>query len=127
MEDSFSNSKDKWEKSHATPYFKVGNLVLVFTTGFNNIKGFKKLKDCFEGHFVIKALHGENSVDVELSEQLSNKHPTFAVSLMKPSKSDDSEKILLRHKASLNIPPVQSSDTKKITKVLKERKLRTKK
>ncbi|MBW0587682.1 hypothetical protein O181_127397, partial [Austropuccinia psidii MF-1] len=77
MEDSFAYAKDKWDKSHATPDFKVGDLVLVSTTNFNNIKGCKKLKDSFAGPFVIKALHGENAVEVELSEELSNKHPTF--------------------------------------------------
>ncbi|MBW0585756.1 hypothetical protein O181_125471 [Austropuccinia psidii MF-1] len=29
MEDSFAYAKDKWDKSHATPDFRVGNLVLV--------------------------------------------------------------------------------------------------
>ncbi|MBW0569813.1 hypothetical protein O181_109528 [Austropuccinia psidii MF-1] len=62
MEDSFAYAKDKWDKSHATPDFKVGDLVLVSTTNFNNIKGCKKLKDSFAGPFVIKALHGENAV-----------------------------------------------------------------
>ncbi|MBW0593770.1 hypothetical protein O181_133485 [Austropuccinia psidii MF-1] len=38
MEDSFAYAKDKWDKSHATPDFKVGYLVLVSTTNFNNIK-----------------------------------------------------------------------------------------
>ncbi|MBW0507850.1 hypothetical protein O181_047565 [Austropuccinia psidii MF-1] len=38
MEDSFEYAKDKWDKSHATPDFKVGDLVLVSTTTFNNIK-----------------------------------------------------------------------------------------
>ncbi|MBW0511140.1 hypothetical protein O181_050855 [Austropuccinia psidii MF-1] len=84
MEDSFAYAKDKWDKSHGTPDFKVGNLVLVSTTYFNYIKGFKKLKDSFVGPFVIKALYGENSVEVELSEELSNKHPTCPVSLIKP-------------------------------------------
>ncbi|MBW0570165.1 hypothetical protein O181_109880 [Austropuccinia psidii MF-1] len=67
MEDSFAYAKDKWDKSHATPDFKVGDLVLLSTTNFNNIKGCKKLKDSFAGPFVIKALHGENAVEVELS------------------------------------------------------------
>ncbi|MBW0562113.1 hypothetical protein O181_101828 [Austropuccinia psidii MF-1] len=83
MEDSFSYAKDKWDKSHATPDLKVGDLVLVSTTNFNNIKGCKKLKDSFAGPFVIKDLHGENAFEVELSEELSNKHPTFPVSLIK--------------------------------------------
>ncbi|MBW0504451.1 hypothetical protein O181_044166 [Austropuccinia psidii MF-1] len=38
MEDSFAYAKDKWDKSHATPDFKVGYLVLVSTNNFNNIK-----------------------------------------------------------------------------------------
>ncbi|MBW0572407.1 hypothetical protein O181_112122 [Austropuccinia psidii MF-1] len=44
MEDSFAYAKDKWDKSHATPDFKVGDLVLVSTTNFNNIKGCKRSK-----------------------------------------------------------------------------------
>ncbi|MBW0535625.1 hypothetical protein O181_075340 [Austropuccinia psidii MF-1] len=58
MEDSFAYAKDKWDKSHATPDFKVGDLGLVSSTNFNNIKGCKKLKDPFAGPFVIKSLHG---------------------------------------------------------------------
>ncbi|MBW0479099.1 hypothetical protein O181_018814 [Austropuccinia psidii MF-1] len=84
MEDSFAYAKDKWDQSHATSDFTVGDLVLVSTTNFNNIKRCKKLKDYFSGPFVIKALHGENAVEVELSEELSNNHPTFPVSLIKP-------------------------------------------
>ncbi|MBW0543824.1 hypothetical protein O181_083539 [Austropuccinia psidii MF-1] len=57
MEDYFAYSKDKWDKSHATPDSKVGDLVLVSITNFNNIKGCKNLKDSFEGPFFIKALH----------------------------------------------------------------------
>ncbi|MBW0571736.1 hypothetical protein O181_111451 [Austropuccinia psidii MF-1] len=41
MEDSFAYAKDKWDKSHATPDFKVGNLVLVSITNFNNTKDVK--------------------------------------------------------------------------------------
>ncbi|MBW0587303.1 hypothetical protein O181_127018 [Austropuccinia psidii MF-1] len=47
MEDSFSYAKDKWDKLHATPDFKVGDLVLVSTTNFNNIKVCKTLKYSF--------------------------------------------------------------------------------
>ncbi|MBW0581841.1 hypothetical protein O181_121556 [Austropuccinia psidii MF-1] len=97
MEDSFAYAKNKWDKSHATPDLEVGVLVLVFTTSFNKIKGFEKLKDPFSGTFVIKALHGENAVEVELSEELSNKHPTIPVSLIKPYKSSDSERFPLRN------------------------------
>ncbi|MBW0592616.1 hypothetical protein O181_132331, partial [Austropuccinia psidii MF-1] len=55
MEDYFAYAKDKWDNSHATPDFKVGDLILVSTTNFNNIKGCKNLKDSFAGPLVIKA------------------------------------------------------------------------
>ncbi|MBW0537028.1 hypothetical protein O181_076743 [Austropuccinia psidii MF-1] len=124
MQDSFSYAKDKWDKSHATPDFQVGDFVLVSTTNFNNIKGCRKLKDPFAGPLVIKALHGENTIEVELSGELHNKHRTFPVSLIKPYKSCDAERFPLRDKVPQVIPPIQSSGIKKIAKVLKERKLR---
>ncbi|MBW0506514.1 hypothetical protein O181_046229, partial [Austropuccinia psidii MF-1] len=127
MEDSFAHAKDKWDKSHATPDFKVGDLVIVSTTNLNNIKGCKKLKYSFAGPFSIKALHGENAFEVELSEELRNKHPTFPVSMMKPYKASDAEKFPLKNKVPQAIPPIESSGIKKITKFLKERKLRTNK
>ncbi|MBW0593561.1 hypothetical protein O181_133276 [Austropuccinia psidii MF-1] len=116
MEDSFAYAKDKWNKSHATPDFKIKDLILVSTTNFNKIKGCKKLKNFLAGPFVIKDLHGENSIEVELSEQLSNKHHTFPVSVIKTYKSGDTEKFPLRNKVSHHIPPVESSGIKKITK-----------
>ncbi|MBW0482694.1 hypothetical protein O181_022409 [Austropuccinia psidii MF-1] len=58
MEDSFAYAKYKWDRSHATPGFKVGDLVLVSTTNFNNIKGCKRLKNSFSEPLFIKALHG---------------------------------------------------------------------
>ncbi|MBW0475411.1 hypothetical protein O181_015126 [Austropuccinia psidii MF-1] len=64
MEDSFAYSKDKWDKSHATADLKIGDLVLVSTTNYNNIKGFKRVKESFAVNFVIKAHHGENAVEV---------------------------------------------------------------
>ncbi|MBW0592682.1 hypothetical protein O181_132397, partial [Austropuccinia psidii MF-1] len=66
MNDAFEYAKQKWDKSHKTPEFKVGDLILVSTLNFNNIKGPKKLKDSFAGPFIIKALHGTNAVQVEL-------------------------------------------------------------
>ncbi|MBW0512225.1 hypothetical protein O181_051940 [Austropuccinia psidii MF-1] len=62
MEDSFKYAKEKWDKSHATPQFKVGDLVIISTTNLNNIKGCKNLKDSFSGTFFIKALYEETSV-----------------------------------------------------------------
>ncbi|MBW0588013.1 hypothetical protein O181_127728 [Austropuccinia psidii MF-1] len=119
--------KARHHASHATPDLKVGDLVLVSITNLNNIKGCKKIKDSFSGTFGIKALHGENAVEVELSEELSNKHPTFPVSFINPYKSSDAESFPLRNKVPQAIPPIESSGSKKITKLLKERKLRTNK
>ncbi|MBW0463350.1 hypothetical protein O181_003065 [Austropuccinia psidii MF-1] len=45
MNDAFDYAKQKWEKSHKVPDFKVRDLVLVSTLNFNNIKGPKKPKD----------------------------------------------------------------------------------
>ncbi|MBW0577000.1 hypothetical protein O181_116715, partial [Austropuccinia psidii MF-1] len=109
MEDSFAYSRDKWENSHSTPDFKVGELVLVSTTNFNNIKGCKKLEDSFAGPFVIKALNGENAVGVELSEELSNKHPMFPVSLIKPYQSSDAGTFPLRNEFRQVIHPIETS------------------
>ncbi|MBW0584631.1 hypothetical protein O181_124346 [Austropuccinia psidii MF-1] len=47
MNDAVDYSKQKWDKSHKVPDFKVGDLVLVSTLNFNNITGPKKLKDSY--------------------------------------------------------------------------------
>ncbi|MBW0526127.1 hypothetical protein O181_065842 [Austropuccinia psidii MF-1] len=67
MNDSFDYAKPKWDKSHKVPAFKAGDLVLVSTLNFNNIKGPSKLKDTYVGPFFIVALHRTNAVQVELS------------------------------------------------------------
>ncbi|MBW0476719.1 hypothetical protein O181_016434 [Austropuccinia psidii MF-1] len=89
MQDSFKYAKERWDKSHKPPNFKVGDLVLVSNLNFNNIKGPKKLKDSFAGPFMIKALLGPHSVQLELTGELMNKHPTFPVSLIKPYSSSE--------------------------------------
>ncbi|MBW0537468.1 hypothetical protein O181_077183 [Austropuccinia psidii MF-1] len=104
MEDSFGYSKYKWEKSHATPDFKVGDLVPVHTLNFNNIKGCKTLKESFAGPFVIKEFHGESYVESKISDKLSYKHPSFPVGLINPYKFGDSENFPLRNKVPKNIP-----------------------
>ncbi|MBW0589892.1 hypothetical protein O181_129607 [Austropuccinia psidii MF-1] len=82
MQDCFKYAKDRWDKSHRGPEFKVVDLVLVSTLNFNNIKGPKKGKDSFEDPFMIKALHGPNAVQLELTGDLMTKNPTFPVSLI---------------------------------------------
>ncbi|MBW0515448.1 hypothetical protein O181_055163 [Austropuccinia psidii MF-1] len=64
MNEAFDYAKQKWDKSHKVPEFKVGDLVLVSTFNFNNIKGPNKLKDSDIGPLTILALHGTNAVQV---------------------------------------------------------------
>ncbi|MBW0576958.1 hypothetical protein O181_116673 [Austropuccinia psidii MF-1] len=127
MQDSFKYEKERWDKSHKPPDLKIGDLVLLSTLNFNNIKGPKKLKDFFSGPFMIKALHGPNAVQLELTGELMNKPPTFPVSLIKHYSSSDKELFLLRNKRPLEIPPLEEGEEKKILKVLKERRTRNKK
>ncbi|MBW0512952.1 hypothetical protein O181_052667 [Austropuccinia psidii MF-1] len=124
MNDAYEYAKQKWDKSHKAPEFKVGDLILVSTLSFNNIKGPKKWKDSFAGTFIIKALHRKNSVQVQLSGELENKHPTFQVSLVKHYTSSDKELFLLRNDTPLEVPPINQSAQKKVLKVLKERRIR---
>ncbi|MBW0554795.1 hypothetical protein O181_094510 [Austropuccinia psidii MF-1] len=126
MNYSFEYSKQKWDKIHKNPEFKVGDLILVSTLNLKNIKGPKKLKDSFAGPFIIKALHGINSVQVELQAELENKYPTFPVSLVKHYTSIDKELFPLRNETPLEVPPLDQSEKRKILKVLKERRLRVK-
>ncbi|MBW0590921.1 hypothetical protein O181_130636 [Austropuccinia psidii MF-1] len=124
MKDSFKYAKEKWEKSHKPPEFKIGDLVLVSTLNFNNIKGPKKFKDSFAGPFMRNALHGPNAMQLELTGELMNKHPTFRVNLINPYSSSDKELFLLRNKPPLQIPPLEEGEEKKIVKFLKERRTR---
>ncbi|MBW0501488.1 hypothetical protein O181_041203 [Austropuccinia psidii MF-1] len=126
MNDAFDYAKQKWDKSHKVPDFKVEDLVLVSTLNFNNMKGLKKLKSYYVGPFVIVALHGTNAVKVELSGELENKHPTFPVSLIKPYQPADKEFFPLRNTAPLTVPSVKQNEEKKIKKAIKERRIRGK-
>ncbi|MBW0539624.1 hypothetical protein O181_079339 [Austropuccinia psidii MF-1] len=115
--------KERWDKSYKPHDLKIGDLVLVSMLNFNNIKGPKKLKDSFLGPFMIKPLHGPNAVQLELTGELMNKHPTFPVSLIEPYSSSDKELFPLRDKPPLEIPPLEEGEEK----VLKERRTRNKK
>ncbi|MBW0581437.1 hypothetical protein O181_121152 [Austropuccinia psidii MF-1] len=89
MNDTSDYAKQKWDKSHKVPDFKVGNLVLVLTLNFNNIKGPKKLKYSHVGPFIIVSLHGTNAFQVKLIGELENKHPNFPVIFIKHYQPDD--------------------------------------
>ncbi|MBW0564543.1 hypothetical protein O181_104258 [Austropuccinia psidii MF-1] len=127
MKYSFNYANERWDKIHKPPDFKIGDLVIVSTLNFNNIKGPQKLKDSLAGPFMIKALHRPNSVQLELTGELMNKHPSFPVSLIKPYSSSDKELFSLRNTPPLEIPPLEEGEEKKIVKVLKERRIRNKK
>ncbi|MBW0589055.1 hypothetical protein O181_128770 [Austropuccinia psidii MF-1] len=106
MDDTFDYAKQKWDKSHKVQDFKVGDLVLVSTLNFNIFKGSKKLRYSYVGPFFMVALHGTNAVQVELSA--------------------DKELFPLRNPTPLTVRPVEPSEHKKIKKVIKERRLRSK-
>ncbi|MBW0507260.1 hypothetical protein O181_046975 [Austropuccinia psidii MF-1] len=114
MQDSFKYAKEEWDKSHKPPEFKIGDFVLVSTLNFKNIRGRKKLKDSFAGPFMIKALHGPNAVQLALTGEVMNKHPTFPVSLIKPYSSREKELSSLRNKPPLEKPPWQKERKRKL-------------
>ncbi|MBW0588310.1 hypothetical protein O181_128025 [Austropuccinia psidii MF-1] len=124
--DAFDYAKQKWDKSHKVPDFKVGELVLASTLNLNNMKGPKKLKYSHVGPFGIVSLHGTNAVQVELSGELENKCPTFPVSLVKTYQPAEKELFPLRNTTALTVPPVEQNEDKKIKKFIKERRLRGK-
>ncbi|MBW0484452.1 hypothetical protein O181_024167 [Austropuccinia psidii MF-1] len=124
--DAFDYAKNKWDKSHKIPDFKLGDLFLVSTFNFNNIKDPYKIQYSHVGPFVIVALHGTNAVQVKLSGELKNEHPTFPVSLIKPYKPADKELFPLRNPTPLTVPPVEQNEDKKIKKFIKERRLKGK-
>ncbi|MBW0568765.1 hypothetical protein O181_108480 [Austropuccinia psidii MF-1] len=105
MNDAFDYAKQKREKSHKVPDFKVGDLVLVSNFNFNDIKGQKKLEDSYVGPFVIVSIHGMNAVQVEWSGKLEKNTLPF------------------QNQTPLSKPPVEQSEDKKIKKVIKERRL----
>ncbi|MBW0485639.1 hypothetical protein O181_025354 [Austropuccinia psidii MF-1] len=83
MQYSFKYAKERGDKSHKPSDFEIGDLVLVSTLSFKNIKGTKKLKYSFSGPFMIIALHGPNAVQLELTGELMNKNAYSTVSLIR--------------------------------------------
>ncbi|MBW0517199.1 hypothetical protein O181_056914 [Austropuccinia psidii MF-1] len=112
MNDAFDYAKQKWDRSHKEPDFKVGGLVPVSNMNLKNIKGPKKLKYHYVGPFVIVSLLRTNAVQVKFSGELENKHPTFLVSLIKPYQPAGKELFLIRNPTALMVPPVNRVKTK---------------
>ncbi|MBW0542280.1 hypothetical protein O181_081995 [Austropuccinia psidii MF-1] len=73
-----------------------------------------------------KVKYHAKKIQVELSGELENKHPTLPVSLIKPYQPADKELFPLRNPAPLTVPPVEQDEDKKIKKFIKERRLRGK-
>ncbi|MBW0510430.1 hypothetical protein O181_050145 [Austropuccinia psidii MF-1] len=91
------------------------------------MKGPKKLKYSFAVPFMINALHTPNAVQLELTGELMNKHPTCPLSLIKVHSSSENELFPLRKKPTSEIPPLEEGVGKEIIKVLEERTTRNKK
>ncbi|MBW0550667.1 hypothetical protein O181_090382 [Austropuccinia psidii MF-1] len=126
MQDSFKYAKERWDRTHKPPDFKVGEFVLVSTLNFYNIKGPNILKDSLAGPFLIKTLLQCNAVQLELTGELINISLTFPVSLIKRYSSSDKDLFPLRNKPTLGIPPLEEGKERNIVKVLKQRRTRNK-
>ena len=125
LQDSVQYNKNRWDKTHKEATFKVGDQILISTTNFTNIGGPKKLRDSFVGPFVIKNLHGKNAVEVILTGEMSRKHPTFPVSLIKPFHDADQERFPLRKEQSTSSTPIMEEVVDgTIQRVLKEKRIR---
>jgi hypothetical protein len=122
VEEAVEYNKNRWDKSHKQPDFKIGDKVLLSTVNFNNLGGNKKLKPSFIGPFTIKDMHGKNAVEVILSEELSRKHPVFPVSLVKPYTPRDNTE----PKPCPPVPIMEPSKDEKlhVSKILKDKKER---
>ncbi|MBW0552791.1 hypothetical protein O181_092506 [Austropuccinia psidii MF-1] len=76
---------------------------------------------------MLNAIHGLNSVPLELTGELMKKHPAFPVSMINPYSSSDKELFTIRNKPPLEITPLEEGGEKIIFKVLKERRTKNKK
>ncbi|MBW0499600.1 hypothetical protein O181_039315 [Austropuccinia psidii MF-1] len=112
MNDAFEYAKQKWDKSHQTPEFKVGDLILVSTLSFNDNKGPKKLKDFFARPFIIQSPSWDKFSTITTFRRIGDKHSTFPVSLVKNYTSSDKESLPLRNETPLEVPPLDQSEEK---------------
>ena len=120
VEKAVAYNKQRWDNMHKEPDFKVGDLVLVSNANWTNLQGSRKLRDSFAGPFVIRALHGKNAVEVILTGELTRKHPTFPVSLIKKYEKSDRDKFPTRGRIRVEIPPLDKTDPTEISMILGE-------
>ncbi|MBW0517306.1 hypothetical protein O181_057021 [Austropuccinia psidii MF-1] len=118
-------NKQRWDKTHMEPDFKEGDQVLVSTLNVNNLKGPKKKRDSFVGHFTIIKFIGKNAVEVKLTEGFSRKHPVFPVSLVKPYFQTEGDKLPSRKKNPTlpEIVKVEASPSH-VKRIIKARQIR---
>ncbi|MBW0461610.1 hypothetical protein O181_001325 [Austropuccinia psidii MF-1] len=77
-------NKQRYDKTHKEADLKEGDQKIVSTLNCNNLEGPKKLRDSFVRQFTIIRLIGKATVEVQVTEEFSRKHPVFPVSLVKP-------------------------------------------
>ncbi|MBW0477845.1 hypothetical protein O181_017560 [Austropuccinia psidii MF-1] len=118
-------NKQRYDKTHMEPGFKEGDQVLVYTPNFNNLKGVKKMRHTFVGHFTIIKLIGKNAVEVRLTEELSRKHPVFPVRLVKTYLQTGGDKFPSRNKTYTPQGKVEVEDFPgPVKEMIKEMKIR---
>ncbi|MBW0502804.1 hypothetical protein O181_042519 [Austropuccinia psidii MF-1] len=117
-------NKERCHKSHREHEFREGDQVLGSTRSFNNLKGPKKMRDSFVGHFNFTQLIWKNAVEVKLTGKFSRKNPFFPVSLVKPyfQKEEDKFPSWKKNLTSPEIVDVQNSPGP-VKKFIKARKL----
>ncbi|MBW0530505.1 hypothetical protein O181_070220 [Austropuccinia psidii MF-1] len=118
-------NKQRWDKSHMEPDFQEGDQVLVSALSFNNLKGPKKMRDSFVGPFTIIEFIGKNAVGVQLTEEISRKHPVFPVILVKPYFQIEEDKSPSRKKNPTPPEMLEVEDSPgPVKKIINTRKIR---
>ncbi|KAI7967784.1 hypothetical protein MJO29_001061 [Puccinia striiformis f. sp. tritici] len=119
VKEAVEYNKERWDKTHRDHDLKIGDEVLISTVNFNNLAGPRKLKDAFIGPFVILKFRGRNAVEVKLTEEYQQRHPTFPISLCKPYIRQDGE---TRAPLPYISPPIETNSEVKIPqKILKDK------
>ncbi|MBW0488158.1 hypothetical protein O181_027873 [Austropuccinia psidii MF-1] len=105
------------------PDFQEGEQVLVSTLSFNNLKRPEKMRGSFLGPFTIVKLIRRDAVEVKLTEESSNKHPVFPVSIVKPYFQTEEDKFPTKNPTAPEIVEVEDFPGT-VKKIIKSRKIR---
>ncbi|MBW0549605.1 hypothetical protein O181_089320 [Austropuccinia psidii MF-1] len=121
--------------AYGSVFSSTGDTPAVLEKGWNpRLPADTQKKDLIEIHptasrfklMLDKVEHHAKKIQVELSGELENRHPTFPLSLITPYKPADKKLFPLRNPTPLTVPPVEQNEDKKIKKVIEERRLRGK-